>query len=465
MALAMRRSSRCGIRAHYDGLGQLRLSRQLDGGTIENCNSTSEAEPAEIKVKRGYRWEAGGHYEVVSNPYVNIGESTMGWTLTRFDDAGRASTVESYAGDELPVAFNGSNNTITGRTSYSYDVATTIDGVGRKSVVTDPMGAARESHTDAAGRLIKVVEAPGVLNYATYYRYDGQDSLLGVCQGAAFLEMTCPATAQSRSYEYSSLKRLVSATNPESGTQSYHYDGNGNLTSRTDARNVTTTMYYDALNRAVRKSYSDGSTPAVIWCYDGDTVNHTSAPVRDCSTAPANADGTNLKGRVSMVSNPASATRFLQYDGLGRPISQTQTTGAQYGFTYEYYPLGLKMVTYPSGRKVKASLDGVGRPSAVEDWTGGSLQKAYVSGVSYAPQGAPAQITMGAALTDNRTYNSRLQPVTLELRRSATFRDEPGARVHVDGRVQRGPGKLQQWQRGEPVDDARDSGDDAELHV
>jgi hypothetical protein len=57
----------------------------------------------------------------------------------------------------------------------------------------------------------------------------------------------CPAwdSGQTRSFVYDSLKRLTSATNPEtsangvqSGTISYAYDANSNLTQKTDARGV-----------------------------------------------------------------------------------------------------------------------------------------------------------------------------------------------------------------------------------
>ena len=53
------------------------------------------------------------------------------------------------------------------------------------------------------------------------------------------------------------MKRLLNATNPESGTINYIYDNNGNLLTRTDARNITTTMAYDGLNRIQTKSYNE----------------------------------------------------------------------------------------------------------------------------------------------------------------------------------------------------------------
>ena len=117
-------------------------------------------------------------------------------------------------------------------------------------------GSSRVTATDGLGRLVAVWEDPGGYNYQTTYQYDALDDLTQVNQGT-----------ETRSFLYDSLKRLVSATNPESGTTSYTYDGVGNLLTKTDARPKTTTYSYDALNRILQKTYSDG-TPAVNYQYD-----------------------------------------------------------------------------------------------------------------------------------------------------------------------------------------------------
>ncbi len=57
------------------------------------------------------------------------------------------------------------------------------------------------------------------------------------------------------------------------------------------------------------------------------------------------------------------------------------------------------------------SYDGAGRESGVSGKLG-TQTTAYVSGVSYAPQGAPAQYTYGNRVSRLVAYNARLQPVT-----------------------------------------------------
>jgi len=73
------------------------------------------------------------------------------------------------------------------------------------------------------------------------------------------------------------LKRLVSASNPESGTIIYSYDTSGNLSTRTDANGTKLSFSaYDGMNRATGKSYTLGtstpgapvaSTPSVSYAY------------------------------------------------------------------------------------------------------------------------------------------------------------------------------------------------------
>ena len=57
------------------------------------------------------------------------------------------------------------------------------------------------------------------------------------------------------------LQRLLSSTQPESGTTSYQYDADSNLTWRKDARGEQTCYQYDSLNRVQKKVYYSGSIP------------------------------------------------------------------------------------------------------------------------------------------------------------------------------------------------------------
>src|SRR5205807_9188662 len=166
---------------------------------------------------------------------------------------------------------------------------------GNQVLVKDQAGKERMSQTNALGQLKDVWEitsadqwtegisftghAEVTAGYHTLYGYDTLDDLTSATQG----------TQPARTFNYDSLKRLTSASNPESGTVCYGtvvggqcqangYDASGNLVYKTDARQVLTSFDpYDALNRPTAKHYSDG-TPTVTYFYDSQPLPSPTPP-------------------------------------------------------------------------------------------------------------------------------------------------------------------------------------------
>lgn len=164
---------------------------------------------------------------------------------------------------------------------------------------------------------------------------------------------------QTRSFAYSSLSRLLSATNPESGLIQYAYDNNGNLTRKTDARGVQTDFVYDALNRIINRNYSTpGGTPPNYQATPNVSYFYDNLP--------------NAKGKLIKVSSSVSTTEYTAFDILGRVTRSKQTTdGVEYGggtdpnlwMAYSYNLSGAMIEQkYPSGRVVKNVLDNEGAP-------------------------------------------------------------------------------------------------------
>jgi YD repeat-containing protein len=139
----------------------------------------------------------------------------------------------------------------------------------------------RKSCTDGLGRLTQVFEDPAGVNYETDYTYDALDNLLSVTQKGG---TTSSALWRTRTFQYDSLSRLISASNPESGTITYTYDANGNLASKTSpapnqtgSATVTLSYCYDALNRLTSKAYTAQScpmsSPVAMYLYDQSSFN------------------------------------------------------------------------------------------------------------------------------------------------------------------------------------------------
>jgi|CXWL01.1.fsa_nt_gi RHS repeat-associated protein len=387
------------VTTFFDQLGRVRLTKTLeDPATQSETNETDG-----IKVETKYKIVSGYTYQLTSNPFRAANSSsetdpTMGWTLATAWNNGIHSEVQTFSGAGLPMAFGGPNTNSTGIVSTDINANATT--------VTDQAGKLRRSITNGLGQLIRVDEPTdpnlngiGSLgdvatpNQKTEYTYDVLNNLTTVNQGLGISQ---------RTFTYSSLSRLLTATNPESGTTNYTYDNIGNLTSKTDARSITTGYIYDALNRATQRSYSNDpqNTPTVTYTYD---------------------DKTYAKGRLTKVSSSVSTTEYLEFDILGMVRRSKQTTdGVEYGggtdqtrwMKYTYNASGaLTEQQYPSGRVVKSNLDTDGDLASIETKkNAGANFSNYASNFSYNAAKAVTDLKLGNGLWESTDFNSQLQP-------------------------------------------------------
>ncbi len=364
----------------YDGLGQ-----PIERRTYEESGYIS-TKTIYDGLERAYQ---------ISNPFRPATDSPL-YTTTAWDAAGRVTQIATADGSTTMRSYSGSQ---TG------SKVAAINGYG---YIT------RQLTTDGLGRLTKVIEDPSGpnanpagLNFETDYTYSALDQLTTVTQGL-----------ETRTFTYDSLNRLWKATNVETGLVTYGYDNNGNLTSRTDGR-YTTTLNYDALNRLTGKTYSDPGTPTVAYTWD------TVQPGKLTSVATIDAHG-----------SPIVTTSYGSYDGLGRPLSSTQSVtgyncvGAACTFNYTWNPAGgLKTYTLPSGRVLTYSPDAAGRVATIVGTQGGSptpyasltagpdpANQSVSMMPGYAAHGAPQRLALGGnGLIERTGFNTRLQPISIQL--------------------------------------------------
>jgi RHS repeat-associated protein len=395
----------------YDQLGRVRLSKTLEDAATQSATNETDG----IKVETRYQTGNPNSYQITSNPFraatatAATTEPTMGWTRSKSVNTGKHSEVETFSGPTLPAPW-GSNANSTG-------VATT-DIDADRTLVTDQAGKQRISRTNALGQLKDIWEVKGsdadtepitfgalsLNGLKTSYSYDTLNNLTTVNQGV-----------QTRSFTYSSLSRLLSATNPELGTTPtngtifYQYDNNGNLTQKTDPRGVATNYVYDVLNRVESRSYT---APANLPNYEATLpVTYTYDNV------------TNAKGRLTKVTNGFSTTEYLTFDTLGRVTRSKQTTdGVVYGtdsaqMTYAYNLSGaLIEQKYPSGRVVKNVLDNEGDLEIVQSKkNANSGYWNYAKNFTYAASGAVTSVQLGNGKWESTQFNSRLQPTQIAL--------------------------------------------------
>jgi RHS repeat-associated protein len=249
----------------------------------------------------------------------------------------------------------------------------------------------------------------------TLYRYDALGNLLQVTQQGGDADQT---QWRVRTFNHDSLSRLVTATNPESGTISYLYDVDGNLLqqvspqpNQTGAAQQTVSYCYDQLNRITGKAYSSTS------CTNGQFATGTAAIGYQYD------QGINGIGRLSSLTDQAGSAAY-SYDLMGRISTEQRTiTEVIKSMRYTYNLDGsLATATYPSGAVITYTPDPDGRVGMVQDLSNNINYVAGPGGLgtsaSYAPDGSLTGFLSGATtsfpgITNTFSFNNRLQPVNV----------------------------------------------------
>jgi YD repeat-containing protein len=369
---------------YFDGLGRAYKTEEINS-------------EGSIFVEKEF--DQDGRVKRVTNPF-RTGE-TKKWTTNVYDGASRIKEVITADGAKVKT---------------DYGVATAGSNVGTVITVTDQAGKMRRSITNALGQLTRVdepnlagqLDALDTPHQPTYYSYNTQGDLISVNQGN-----------QTRTFSYSSLSRLLSATNAESGTISYTYDQNGNLKTKRDARDIKTIYDYDALDRVVTRCYKQLAANAAL----GSTTcaNNNETPEANTPSVSYTYDSlTNAKGKLIKVENGYSKTEYTEFDILGRVKKSKQTTDANSAeMEYTYNMSGaLIEQKYPSGRVVRNVLDNNGNLSKVQSRksSGGAFWN-YARNFTYTAARAVSSIELGNFLWESTIFNSRLQPEQIGLGR------------------------------------------------
>ena len=182
--------------------------------------------------------------------------------------------------------------------------------------------------------------------------------------------MTDPRNLVTR-YTRDGLGNLNQQTSPDTGATTNTYDAAGNVLTRTDAKGQVASYTYDTLNRLTAITYSGGQTQTVSYQYD---------------------QGSNGIGRLTGIQD-ATGTTSYSYDQHGRlrwtvklrarPPPPTASTAER-----------LNTITYPSGRTVNYSFDGMGQVSQIATSHSGTT-RVLASSITYQPFGGVHSFTYG----------------------------------------------------------------------
>lgn len=242
----------------------------------------------------------------------------------------------------------------------------------------------------------------------TDYAYNALDNLIQTSQTGVPNGGSTPVT-QIRAFTYSSLGRLISASNPEGGLITCEYDANGNLKKKTDARGIVINYTYDELNRNRTLDYSNTAVnPDITRVYDNPAPGGYGKGKfwKDYAGGDDN-NGQNVEHKV-----------VDSYDALGRSLSvrrlfKNNGVWSNAFTTSQTYDLAghVKTKTYPSGRSVTYAYDVAGGLTSFTGNIGDGVSRTYSTGIQYNPQGQLTREQFGTStpLYHRRHYNSRGQ--------------------------------------------------------
>lgn len=328
-------------------------------------------------------YDVSGRAAQFSTPHNG---GTQYWTKKRYDVLGRTTSITLPDGTQ---------------TTYTYSL--------NSVTVTDPAGSKRKSVEDGVGRLTTLFEPDPTNNNSltqqTSYTYTVLDSLASVTQGI-----------QTRSFAYDGIGRLTSASTPEAGSVSYQYSSFDLVTQRTDARGVVANYYYDPINRLTGVSYTLPQGSAVTAMPNVCTTS-TGQPANVCYTYDQGGATANALGRLTQMVDP-TGTETPSYDLLGRKTQIKKVINGTAYVTSLGYNLDSQLiaVTYPSGRVVQQSFDGIGRLCELAPSTTGcgTASSPYATAFSYNSASEVTSFNYGNGVVAAFTFSpDRLQLTSL----------------------------------------------------
>jgi RHS repeat-associated protein len=310
------------------GTSSVTSTANLDGlGRTYETQLTSDPGGTDLVVTA---YDLLGRVASVTNPYRTTSDPTYGVTSYTYDALGRTTKVTNPDNTYRSSVY-------TNRATQTTDEVGIVkiyqpDGLGRLATVCDGINANEQANGANPSACGQDISANGFL---TTYGYDALNDLTSVNY-----------SGQTRSYSYDGLSRLLSETNPESGTTTYAYDSQmwGDSYQRTRSApnggsgSVTTTYTHDALHRLTQTSYSDGTTPTANFQYDmtsGWGGNSLANGVGHLTYAYTGSS-TNYKTGTQYSYDPMGRTTYLFECG---PLV-CDTSGSASIIAYQYNYLG-----------------------------------------------------------------------------------------------------------------------------
>ena len=276
------------------------------------------------------------------------------------------------------------------RNSYSFHpLAYNGNSYQPYSSVTNNLGATSTTFYDAAGRVARVQDNGGTVDYL--YDYTMQDGVLCDQTRITLGGHTTTIITDSRG-------NRLSLSDPDAGTTVSEYNAWDELVGQTDANGNQTAIGYDNQGRMVLRTYTavGGGSESFGFEYN--------------SSYTPNERG---KGKLARVTRDGATYRVFGYDAYGRLSSESKTIdGATHTHQYTYNAEGQLLTrTFPDAFSLRYVYDSHGRLRIVKDDATGD---AIYTVDSRTDIGQPKLCWYGNGTGVRYIYNTQGLPVTIK---------------------------------------------------
>jgi RHS repeat-associated protein len=376
------------------------------GSSVSESYTTSDLYGRQIVIQN-QTGPSASTYDTKSYQLDSMGRpstSTMPCTTAVSTACTTKTSSQTYDALSRPlVSTDGGGGTTTD--SYIYNDMLSVLGPATSSV--DHVKQ-KQYEYNALGQLMSVCEITAASGSRACGQANGGTGFLtsNVYDGARLVSIT--QGAQVRSFTYDLLGRILTGTDPESGTTRYTYDSSsacgttypGDLVSKVDANGNTTCYQYDGLHRLLvaasgstcRRFFYDASAGATGTIPNGVSV--------------ANNLGRMVEAETDNCSVPIVpiTDEWFAYDKRGLVTTQWESTPHSNGYyesSVSYYANSVvsSLSGIPNYPTIVYNLDGEGRQASATQGVSLSL----VSGTTFNAAGQPKVVTIGSA-ADNDTY-------------------------------------------------------------
>jgi RHS repeat-associated protein len=226
-----------------------------------------------------------------------------------YDTAGNRTKLKLNGATYATYTYDAVNRLTSLKDGANLNFAYSYDAANRLTSRSAPNGVTSSYGYDDLNRLTSLMHNLGATTLSgNLYTYNGANNI-----------SSWTTASDQRAYTYDPLDRLTGTSNFETPTENYSYDAVGNRT----ASHLSVSYAYQPFNKLT-------STATASYVYDnnGNLVSKTDSLGTTTLTW-------NEENQLTQVAVPNGLTANYKYDGLGRRIQRTTSTGANERYIYD----------------------------------------------------------------------------------------------------------------------------------